>query len=464
MQEESEARFHSLLALSSDWYWEQDAGYRFTRVTHATEKGRGVFDQNPIGRTRWDGEVLNMSEADWAAHRAALEARRPFRDLVLCRRNPDGGIAWASVSGEPVFGGAGEFLGYRGVARDITAQRRAEDALRASEQRFQAFMDHSPAIAWIKDSALRYTYVSEPYVRQLKKKREDVIGKTVLEAWAEFPDSARLYESDALVQRERRPVQIIDSGVTRDDGLPSYWLVSKFPLPDKSGAVGVAAVSLDITERVEAENEARELLDRLVAAQESERKRLATELHDLIGQNLTALGISLANLGSQDAEVGRMRRTVEQTIEAIRGVMTALRPPGLDEYGLLPALRAYGAEFQLRTGLRTSVEVRGFARRLPGRVETSIFRIVQEALTNAAKHGGAAAVQVLLEEAGGALTVQVEDDGRGLVEPQHARRPGQGGWGLRTIRERSQACGGTMRVESPGRGTRLVVEIPLKDD
>jgi PAS domain S-box-containing protein len=372
-----------------------------------------------------------------------------------------GEIGWASTSGEPVFDASGEFRGYRGVARDITAQRRAEEALRASEQRFQAYMDHSPAIAWMKDSQLRYRYVSEPFLRQLKKTREQVIGRTVVEIW---PDAVAMLESDRIVQKERRPVQLIDSFAMAHDGALHDWLVSKFPLADETGAMGVGGVSLDITERIDAEKEARELLDRLIAAQESERQRLAHELHDLIGQNLTALAISLANLPGDDAQIGRMRRTVEQTIEAIRGVMAGLRPPGLDEYGLLPALHAHAAEFQLRTGLRTSVEVRGFARRLAARVETALFRIVQEALTNAAKHSGAAAVQVLLEEADGALTVQVEDDGRGLVEPAQARRPGEGGWGLRAIRERAQACGGTMRIENAGRGARLVVEIPLHDD
>jgi PAS domain S-box-containing protein len=241
---DSEARFKSLLALSSDWYWEQDAQYRFTRVTHATEKGRDIFSQDPIGKTRWDGEVLNMSEADWAAHRATLEARLPFRDLVLCRRSPNGETTWASTSGEPAFGAAGEFLGYRGVARDITAQRRAEEALRASEQRFQAFMDHSPAIAWIKDAQLRYSYVSEPFLRQLKKKRSEVIGRTVVECW---PDALSMFDSDRVVQRERRSLQVMDAFSLTDDGPMHHWVVSKFPFADETGAIGVAGVSLDIT-------------------------------------------------------------------------------------------------------------------------------------------------------------------------------------------------------------------------
>jgi diguanylate cyclase (GGDEF)-like protein/PAS domain S-box-containing protein len=123
---ESEERFRSLTELSSDWYWEQDENFRFTRMRNAAG---GTSERGPasgIGQTRWDTPALNMTEADWAAHRAVLEAHQPFRDLELQRLTSDGRSKYTSLSGEPIFDSAGAFKGYRGVGKDITERKRAE--------------------------------------------------------------------------------------------------------------------------------------------------------------------------------------------------------------------------------------------------------------------------------------------------------------------------------------------------
>ncbi len=121
----SEARFRSLCDLSSDWYWEQDADYRFVHISGGTSQMRIAPDE-VVGRTRWELHALNLSEADWEDHRRLLDARQPFRDLEL-QRSGDGGRAyWISISGVPVFGADGTFSGYRGVGRDITERKRVE--------------------------------------------------------------------------------------------------------------------------------------------------------------------------------------------------------------------------------------------------------------------------------------------------------------------------------------------------
>ena len=127
---ESEGRFRSLTELSSDIYWEQDAEYRFTKFTGAGTRMQEAAGDQMIGRHRWDRDYFNMSAAAWAAHRADLDARRPFRDLELGRLNASGERVWVSVSGEPMFGDGGEFIGYRGVGKDITQRKRDEDLLR----------------------------------------------------------------------------------------------------------------------------------------------------------------------------------------------------------------------------------------------------------------------------------------------------------------------------------------------
>ena len=125
---ESEVRFRRLAALSADVYWEQDEALRFTsfstsRSTHIEPS----YTDKLIGKTRWQVPYLNMTDADWAAHRAVLQARQPFRDLELCRYDSRGCKVWFRVSGEPVFDASGAFKGYQGIASDITERRRAEE-------------------------------------------------------------------------------------------------------------------------------------------------------------------------------------------------------------------------------------------------------------------------------------------------------------------------------------------------
>jgi signal transduction histidine kinase len=248
-------------------------------------------------------------------------------------------------------------------------------------------------------------------------------------------------------------------------------------LADASGKTGLAGLAVDLTERVEAEalatrygRDVSRLLGQLVAAQESERRKLAHDLHDLIGQNLTALGIELGALKAQllgEMEQGvaprldAMARLVDSTVDAIRGVMSELRPAALEEFGLLAALRSHAADFSARTGMELSMEFPKRELRLAPDTELALFRIVQEALTNAAKHSGGSRVEISLACEGGRLRLCVADDGNGFSEATAAaRREHRGGWGLPAMRERAQALGGQLRIEFPERGTRLIVEIP----
>jgi PAS domain S-box-containing protein len=127
---ESEARFRSLTQLSSDWYWEQDENFGLKFMSRRMGERTGLEASAYIGRKRWDQPALNLTDADWAAHRAQLERHEPFRDFEMERPNPAGGTRWISVSGEPVFDSRGRFAGYRGVGSDITARKRAEAELR----------------------------------------------------------------------------------------------------------------------------------------------------------------------------------------------------------------------------------------------------------------------------------------------------------------------------------------------
>ena len=126
---ESEARFRALTALSSDWYWEQDAEFRFVRMDGNLETSSVLDPERQIGRTRWDSSVEGVTAAQWVEHQAQLEAHETFHDFELQRRRADGTLMWASISGSPIFDTQGRFTGYRGIGRDISARRQDEDKI-----------------------------------------------------------------------------------------------------------------------------------------------------------------------------------------------------------------------------------------------------------------------------------------------------------------------------------------------
>jgi signal transduction histidine kinase len=239
---------------------------------------------------------------------------------------------------------------------------------------------------------------------------------------------------------------------------------------------GIIESVRDITERIQAEEALQQYAQRfralavqLAEVAEAERQTLARELHDRVGQNLTALGINLnivrAQMPEETAAAVRSRlddslSLVEQTTERIRDVMANLRPPVLDDYGLMAALQWYGEQFARRTGIAVAVEGEEPAPRLAAHVENALFRIAQEALTNVAKHAHATHASVTVELDGGTLRLIVADDGTGF-DPAHLAEPNEGqGWGLLTMAERAEAANGRCCIEStPGQGTQVLVEV-----
>jgi len=172
---ESETRFRSLTHLSSDVYWEQDRSYRFTAFSGSAPDWLQTRRSSSIGKKRWELPYMNMTAADWEAHVAQLDARKPFRDLELCRVNEDGEKTWMSVSGEPVFDETGAFQGYRGVGRDISQRKNDEDNLR----RFRAAMDMSGDMVFLVDRATMHLVdVNETVCRLLGYSREELLKMT----------------------------------------------------------------------------------------------------------------------------------------------------------------------------------------------------------------------------------------------------------------------------------------------
>jgi signal transduction histidine kinase len=208
----------------------------------------------------------------------------------------------------------------------------------------------------------------------------------------------------------------------------------------------------------------RDALRRAVRAQEAERRRLARELHDETGQALTSILLGLSAVERAEsaeaarAAAGELRELVVETLQAVRRLAVELRPSALDDFGLEPALRRLGQTVREGGELNVQVEARLGEGRLPADVETALYRIVQEALTNVVKHADAAHVSIVLTRKQGSVMVMIEDDGRGF-DPATISRDGLG---LLGMRERVQLLDGELEIEtSPGSGTTLVLELPL---
>jgi len=221
-----------------------------------------------------------------------------------------------------------------------------------------------------------------------------------------------------------------------------------------------AAVAVDLSERV-----SRDAVRRVVNAQELERKRLARELHDETGQALTSILLGLRPLEqsveSEEARaaVDSVRELVVSTLQDVRRLAVELRPAALDDFGLVPAVQRLVESFREQSGLQVDLEAQLGSERLPSEVETALYRVVQEALTNIVKHAGAGRVSILISRKGDAVVAVVEDDGSGF-DPGASRADALG---LAGMRERVALVGGRFQIESTvGGGTTLVAEVPLR--
>jgi signal transduction histidine kinase/FixJ family two-component response regulator len=239
---------------------------------------------------------------------------------------------------------------------------------------------------------------------------------------------------------------------------------------------GVALENARLFESVNRQRkQLRALTARLAEAEEVERRQLARELHDQAGQNLTALSLNLRMTHNQITKAGKLTEEeieqvcirledslalVKETTKRIRNVMNYLRPPALEEYGLVAALRWYGQEFSSRTNIAVTVQGEEPEPRLPALTETALFRIAQEALTNVSRHAQATQVEVKLTVDEAMVRLVIVDNGVGFKAEHPAKRDERQHWGLLNMVERAQAVGSQCRVESaPGEGTRVMVEV-----
>lgn len=214
------------------------------------------------------------------------------------------------------------------------------------------------------------------------------------------------------------------------------------------------------------------LLAKIITTQEEERKRIARELHDEVGQSITSLMIGFRVLETQDPEkmrqgIAELKRLSAETLDEVRHLALELRPSSIDDLGLIAALKQYIREYSEKFGVNAEFQASGFeGKRLRPEVEIALYRIIQEALTNVTKHSGAKKVSVLMGIRNSSIVAIVEDNGKGFdVRSVLASKTTERKLGLYGMQERASLIGGVLTIESaPGAGTTVFIEVPLKGD
>jgi len=270
---------------------------------------------------------------------------------------------------------------------------------------------------------------------------------------------------EALRQRGNTGNARGDMRLRAGDGSPVPVAVSFAPLHPEGSAevIGVVGVIRDITERAQQEDLRNRLIEQVMTAQEEERRRIARELHDETGQSLTALLVGLRTIeGSQTTAQAvelaqRLRETTAQTLIDVGRLWRGLHPGVLDDLGLAAAVTRHAEEFAQAHGVAVNVQTEGLDDGLSPLLQATLYRVLQEALTNVARHAGARSVNVRLVRGAGAVELRVQDDGAGF-------KPGNSGrLGLRGMRERAALLGGSVEVGSePGAGTTITAHIPVR--
>jgi len=375
----------------------------------------------------------------------------------------DGTVRWASSTASLVHDADGTPIGQIGITLDITDRKAAEDQLRTREAQLTGILDNTTAVVYLKDAEGRVQLVNHRYESLFQSLGDEFIGKKDAEIFPE--DIARKFmESDAKIWREQK-AHVFEEVAPHEDG-PHIYRSVKFPVRDKTGRmVALGGISTDITDLTNAYDDLRKkgvLLRNLIDVQENEKRFLCHEFHDGLIQYAVA---SLMALEAQrlkqpsvasptlDTVIENLRRGVEDGRRVIRGI----RPAVLDDSGLPAAIEDLIGQFE-NSGIHVTGKCNPEIGRLPEAIQTTVYRVVQEALNNAKKHSGTDVVRIELKKLDGDLHLEVRDFGCGF--DVHTSR--KDAFGLLGMTERVRLHGGELSIDSEHDvGTTISVRLPI---
>jgi PAS domain S-box-containing protein len=378
-----------------------------------------------------------------------------------------------SLTVSPIIDSESRMIGASAIARDITDRKRAEEALRDSEEKLRLLLDSTAEAIYGIDLQGRCTFCNRACLRALRyehseelfhKNMHDLIHHTRADGTAFPVEECQIFAA----LRTGEGVRVEDQVLWRRDGTSfpaEYWA---YPQRKGQDVVGAVITFIDITERKLAEEAMASVSRKLIEAQEQERTRIARELHDDIVQRLALVAISLENLhvDSPDLSVkvrSQMHELWKQTEELASDVQSLsheLHSSKLEYLGLAVAMRSFCEEFGLQQNAEIDFETRDLPTPLSPDISLCLFRVLQEALHNSAKHSGARHFQVTLWGTPDDVHLTVGDSGKGF-DSEGAKEKSRG-LGLISMEERLTLMGGTLRIESSERGTTIHAFVPLR--
>ena len=401
----------------------------------------------------------------------------------------------ALVTLSPVMNPAGSPVAIVGVSQDLTALRGVEEALRRNQQEFETFANSLPELCWTARADGHVTWYNERWYEYTGTTPEQMEGwgwqsvhdpeylPSVMERWQESIRAGSRFEMEFPLRGA--------------DGVFRWFLTRVRPVLDSSGSVtrwfgtntnideqrqihsALSAARHELEVRVRertgelqvANDDLRQLSGRLQQLRDEERRQIARELHDSVGQMLAALSMNTATVQSQahklDPAAARAvidsAGIIEEISKEIRTISHLLHPPLLDLAGLASAVRWYVDGFSERSKIKVEIEIPPEFRRLSEEMEIALFRLVQECLTNIHRHSGSTTARISMREEADKLLVEIEDHGKGIpADKQKQFGSGRTGVGFRGIRERLRQFGGDLNLQSDAKGTLVTANIPLE--
>lgn len=434
-------------------------GY-FTRVNQAWTKALGWSAEELTSRPFAD--FVHPDDLDATLREAELlvtgtHETIAFENRYRCR---DGSYRWLSWHAT-IAPGLDQLVG---AARDVTTHKLQTEALQEAEDRFEVYMNHSPAIAWAKDEQGRIAYYNKAYEDRFNVRLSDWLGKTDFDRWPQ-KIAAQFWEHDQTVLASGVPLTAVEEA-TADNGPQSYWMSVKFPYQDRKGRKYVGGIGIDITELKNAEAALRneqELLRKLIEVQENEKQLLCQEFHDGLIQYAVGALMLLESFqrnhsptdgaATIEAAIVSLRDGVEDGRRAIRGI----RPAVLDDSGLEAAINDL-IDHLSGSGIMVTSKCDPGIGCLPKAIQTTVYRVIQESLNNASKHSGTDVVRIELRKIDDELHFEIRDFGSGFDVESAGKR----GFGLRGMNERVRLLGGECTIESEHEaGTRVSGRLPV---
>jgi PAS domain S-box-containing protein len=470
---ESEERFRQIAENIHEVFWLASADWSETLYISAAYET--VWGRPRDGVYREPRSFIDAIHPDERAHAVEMmDGRREYGfDIEYRIVRPDGGIRWIRDRGFPIRNAEGRVYRTAGIAEDVTARKMAAEVMTGAEARSRLTIDTIPTMAWSMGCNGTVDFINRRWL--------DYTGLSFAEYLAD--PTMVIHPDDRTEALAKWRTNVAVSGpfegemrLRRADGQYRWFLVRTEPARDRTGnVIAWFGVSIDIEDRKEAEaavchreQQLRALVQRLHNAREEEAKRIARELHDDLGQQLTVFRLQLdkvvLNLADlhpgQRTELAGMREVVDNMIHVVQTIASELRLGQLDVLGLTATIEWQLKEFSRRASMDCVITRLDEVANLSDAQNTAVFRILQEALTNIARHAGAARVEVSLQAGPHDVTLRVSDDGRGITAAEISDRKSIG---LLGMRERAEIVGGTVTVGLTANdcGTTVMVTIPL---